>query len=317
MQQKALFMNTRLLKTFAMIKKTLFFSKPAHLHQQYKQLIIELKQEGTRHQVPIEDIGIVVLENQQITITQSVIASLLENNACVLWCDEKHMPSGLLLSMAHNHTYTEKVRFQLEASEPLKKNLWKQTVTAKIRNQASLLRQLGLEYKPLQLWSTEVSSGDKENIEAKAASFYWEKIFTYLNTRTTRHRHGPPPNNLLNYGYAILRAVIARNLVASGCLLMVGIYHRNKYNPYCLADDIMEPYRPFIDRLIIDFVSRLGQIPETLTPAHKKELLSIPAIDVIIDSQKSPLMVGSQRTTSSLVACFKGESKKILYPNLE
>ncbi|GCD78179.1 CRISPR-associated endonuclease Cas1 [Thermaurantimonas aggregans] len=299
-----------------MIKKTLFFTQPAYLHISNRQLIIDLKNQGTTHQVPVEDIGFVILENQQITVTQSVIASLIDNNACILCCDEKHMPSGLLMPLAQNNTFTEKVRYQLEASEPLKKNLWKQTVVSKIRNQAALLTSIGIDSTPMHRWASEVTSGDKGNVEAKAASYYWEKYFEYLKTKANRHRNGPPPNNLLNYGYAILRAVVARSLSASGCLLMVGIYHRNKYNPFCLADDVMEPYRPFVDQVVLNIVSQLREIPEQLTTALKKELLVIPTLDTLIDGQKSPLMIATQRTSASLVACFGGESRKMLYPEM-
>lgn len=297
-----------------MIKKTLYFSKPAYLHCAHRQLVIEQKSEGRRYQVPIEDIGFIVLESQQITITHAVLASLMENNACVISCDEKHMPTGLLLPLAHNNTFTERVRYQLEASEPLKKNLWKQTVTAKIKNQAALLKSIGMDHAPLLRWASEVTSGDRENLESRAASYYWDRFFTYIDTHTTRHRRGLPPNNALNYGYAILRAVIARTLSASGCLLMLGIYHRNKYNPYCLADDLMEPYRPFVDKIVLDLLSKFGNIPEELTTEIKKELLYIPVVDTYIDGVKSPLMIGSQRTSASLVSCYSGESRKILYP---
>ncbi|MFN4299216.1 MAG: type II CRISPR-associated endonuclease Cas1 [Thermaurantimonas sp.] len=297
-----------------MIKKTLFFSQPAYLHILNRQLVIEHKHQNTSYQVPVEDIGFVVLENQQITITQSVIASLIDNNACILCCDEKHMPSGLMMPLAQNNTFSEKVRYQLEASEPLKKNLWKQTVAAKIRNQAALLKSIGIDSTPMLRWASEVTSGDKENVEAKAASYYWDKYFSYIDTRCKRHRNGPPPNNLLNYGYAILRAVVARSLSASGCLLMVGIYHRNKYNAFCLADDIMEPYRPFVDKVALNIVSQCGEIPEKLTTEIKRQLLIIPTLDTIIDGQKSPLMIATQRTSASLVACYTGEARRMLYP---
>lgn len=300
-----------------MIKKTLFFSKPAYLHCSNKQLLIDLKDEGTKHQVPIEDVGFIVLENQQITITHAVLASLSENNACLISCDSKHMPTSLLLPMAQNHTLTERVRYQLEASEPLKKNLWKQTVSAKIKNQAALLKSIGIDSSPLLKWASEVTSGDRDNVESRAASYYWDKYFDYIDTHTRRHRKGPPPNNALNYGYAILRAVVARSLTASGCLLMVGIYHRNKYNPYCLADDVMEPYRPYVDKIVLDLVADLGTLPEQLTTSIKKYLLGIPVTDVYIDGMKSPLMIGTQRTSASLIACYTGESRKILYPEFD
>jgi len=151
--------------------------------------------------------------------------------------------------------------------------------------------------------------------EARAASFYWTALFG-IESEFRRHRHGEPPNNLLNYGYAILRAVIARSLVASGLMSFLGIHHRNKYNPYCLADDIMEPYRPFVDRITLSITEDFEDIEE-LTPEIKKRLLVIPSTDVIIDGSKSPLMIAAQRTTASLMRCYAGESRKLLFPVLQ
>ena len=161
-------------------------------------------------------------------------------------------------------------------------------------------------------WSTEVKSGDSDNHEAVAAVYYWKNIFQ-LFPEFKRERFGPPPNNLLNYGYAILRAVMARSLVASGLLPTLGIFHKNQYNAYCLADDIMEPYRPFVDKVVLNIVNLNGNFLE-LTPNMKKELLNIPAMDVQINNEKSPLMIAVQKTTASLVKCFEGKQRKILYP---
>jgi CRISPR-associated protein Cas1 len=160
-----------------------------------------------------------------------------------------------------------------------------------------------------------VNSGDPDNCAAIAAAYYWKHIFPdFLEFR--RERYGPPPNNLLNYGYAILRAIVARSLVASGLLPTLGIHHRNQYNAYCLADDIMEPYRPYVDRVVCQIIRGNGRFLE-MTPNMKKALLGIPAIDVQIDGQKSPLMNAVQRTTASLAKCFEGKSRKLLYPQLE
>ena len=163
-------------------------------------------------------------------------------------------------------------------------------------------------------YSREVKSGDSENHEAKAAAYYWKRVFPdFLEFR--RERYGPPPNNLLNYGYAILRAMVARGLTASGLLPTLGIHHRNQYNAYCLADDIMEPYRPFVDKVVCQIIRGNGKFLE-MTPNMKKALLEISSMDVIIDGQKSPLMNAVQRTTASLAKCFEGKGRKILYPEL-
>jgi len=261
--------------------------------------------------VPIEDIGIVILDNPQITITQALLTAVSENNAVLINCNNKHLPFALMLPSASHSAYTEKLRYQLESSQPLRKNLWQQTVSAKINNQAALLNYFGTETENMQYWAKNVKSGDPDNMEARAAAYYWGKYLEGFK----RHRFGEPPNNLLNYGYAILRAVVARALVASGMLPALGIHHRNKYNPFCLADDIMEPFRPMVDKLVMEICEEEEDIEE-LTPALKRALLSIPVLDILIDKQKSPLMVGVQRTTSSLMQCFEGSLRKIMYPEL-
>ncbi len=293
-----------------MIKRTLYFGNPCYLRKRQDQLVVEFPDEDRQsNSIPIEDIGIVILDNAQITITQALLAAVNENNAVLVNCNTKHLPFALMLPTASHHAYTEKLRFQLESSLPLKKNLWQQTVAAKITNQALLLHSWGIDTENMKYWAGQVKSGDPENMEARAAAYYWGKYYDGFK----RHRYGEPPNNLLNYGYAILRAVVARSLVASGMLPAVGIHHRNKYNPYCLADDIMEPYRPWVDRLVLEICEENEDIDE-LTPDLKRELLSIPVMDVYIEKQKSPLMVGMQRTSASLMQCFEGSARKIIYP---
>lgn len=210
--------------------------------------------------------------------------------------------------------FTEKLYQQLESSLPLRKNLWQQTIIAKISNQASLLNELGIDNGKLLQYVKIVKSGDPQNVEGRAAAYYWERLFGE-KSGFNRSREGDAPNNLLNYGYAILLAVMARALTASGLLPAVGIHHRNKYNPWCLASDIMEPYRPFVDRLVYEIVNE-DEEADYLTTPIKKRLLQIPVIDITIDGKSSPLMVGIQRTTASLSACFEGSGRKILYPEL-
>jgi CRISPR-associated endonuclease Cas1 len=297
-----------------MIKRTLYFGNPAYLSTANEQLVITMRDTGELKSVPIEDIGLVILDHSQITITQSVIAKLLASNTALITCDHTHHPTGMLLTLDGNSLQSMKYQAQIEISVPLKKQLWQQTVIAKITNQAALLVQQRQENKYLLNLAAAVKSGDTDNCEAKAAAYYWKRVFPdFLEFR--RERHGPPPNNLLNYGYAIVRAVVARSLVGSGLLPTLGIHHRNQYNAYCLADDIMEPYRPFVDMVVCQIIRGNGRFLET-TPAMKKVLLGIPAMDVQIDGQKSPLMVAVQRTTASLAKCFEGKSRKLLYPSL-
>lgn len=307
-----------------MIKKTLYFSNPAYLSLRNAQLVIKIPAvekndtlpEHFKKQAevtkPIEDIGLVILDNKQITISSGLLEALLENNCTVITCDSSSMPTGLLLPLSGNTTQNERFRHQLDASLPLQKQLWQQTIQAKIENQAICLeRNSDAEFKCMHIWSTKVKSGDTENIEARAAAYYWKHLFTFKGF--IRHREGLPPNNLLNYGYAILRAIVARALVGSGLLPTLGIHHHNRYNAYCLADDIMEPYRPFIDELVHKIVVS-GCNYEELTMDIKKQLLTIPTLDVLISGKRSPLMVAVGQTTASLYKCFSGELRKIVYP---
>ena len=224
------------------------------------------------------------------------------------------MPVGLMLPLDGNTTQTERFRNQIDASIPLKKQLWQQTIQAKIENQAYVLaKNTDCIVKNMQVWAADVKSGDPDNYEARAAVYYWANIFPQIKD-FTRNREGVPPNNLLNYGYAILRAIVARALVASGLLPTLGIHHRSKYNAYCLADDIMEPYRPFVDTVVYDIVAN-GSPYDELTQEIKKKLLKIPVLDVIISGERSPLMIAVGQTTASLYKCFSGECRKIKYPS--
>ena len=299
-----------------MIKKTLFFGNPAYLNTKDEQMQVQLYDEQgnkcTPKSIPIEDIGIIVLEHPQVTITHGLLQKLTENNVALISCSSNYLPSGLLMPLSGNTIQAERFRAQLESSEPLRKQLWQQTIMMKIRNQAAHLKANNIEVQNMYHWANSVKSGDSENHEARAAAYYWGNIFpSEMNFR--RERAGLPPNNLLNYGYAILRATVARNLVASGLLPTLGIHHHNRYNAYALADDIMEPYRPYVDKVVLDIV-KSGEPYEELTTELKRKLLNIPVLDIYIDEQRSPLMVGLQRTTTSLARCFDGEIRKIIYP---
>ena len=244
-----------------------------------------------------------------------MLDALLDNNCAVVSCDNNHMPTGLMLPLDGNTLQSERFRYQIEASLPLKKQLWQQTVQAKINNQATALQHVvGCEVGNMRAWARDVRSGDPDNYEARAAVYYWRTFFPQYPD-FERGREGEPPNNLLNYGYAILRAVVARALVGSGLLPTLGIHHHNRYNAYCLADDIMEPYRPYVDCLVADIVRECGDITQ-LSRDIKSRLLTIPVLDVNIEGRHSPLMVAMGRTAASLAACFTGEVRKIAYPTL-
>ena len=309
-----------------MIKRTLYFGNPAYLSLANQQMVIKmpevetapvsdaLKREATRT-VPVEDIGIVVLDNKRITLTQGLMEALLDNNVALVTCSSAHMPIGLMLPMAGNTTLTERWRMQMDASVPLKKQMWQQTVQQKIRNQAALLAEKRQAVvKNMLAWAADVKSGDTDNLEGRAAVYYWKNAFPDIEG-FTRGQDGQYPNALLNYGYAILRTVVARALTSSGLLVQMGIHHRNKYNAYCLADDIMEPYRPYVDRVVMDIVDGTEPTDE-LTMEQKIALLSIPTVEVVIDGKRSPLEVATSTTTASVYRCFAGEARKIVYPEM-
>ncbi len=312
-----------------MIKRTLCFTTPAYLSLRDNQMVIKLpevensdlpermKKDSVRT-IPIEDIGLMVLDNKRITITQGLLELLLENNCAVITCNARSMPVGLMLPLCGNSIQSERFRDQIDASQPLKKQLWQQTVKAKVDNQAAVLADFAkAETGCMRRWSADIRSGDPDNLEGRAAAYYWRQLFKNIQSLDgfTRDRDGMPPNNLLNYGYAILRAVIARALVSSGMLPTLGIHHHNRYNAYCLADDIMEPYRPYVDRLVCSIVVECDvEQYEELTKDMKLRLLSIPTLDVVISGKRSPLMVAVSQTTASLYKCFSGESRRIAYP---
>jgi len=300
-----------------MIKRTLYFGNEVYLSTKDEQLVVSFHDnEKPSVKVPVEDIGVVIFDHYRLTYTQNLVTKLLHNNVAMVTCNEKHLPQGLMLNLEGNHIQTERFTAQINASVPLKKNLWQQTIKAKIINQAYLLKQQGVKVENMKYWAGKVGSGDPENYEARAAAYYWENLFKTEIDDFTRGRFDPEPNNLLNYGYAILRAVIARNLVGSGMLPTLGIHHRNKYNAYCLADDIMEPYRPFVDQLVLNLLQQQTDIYE-LSTEIKQALLQIPVVDVVVNEKRSPLMVASQQTTASLYQCFAGTTRKIKYPGFE
>jgi len=295
-----------------MIKRTLCFSNPTYLSVKLNQLVISFPEKEEKKTIPIEDIGVVILDSPQITVTQTVLVKLLENNTAVVTCNSSHHPIGLQLCLDGNTLQSERFQKQISASEVLKKNLWQQTIQSKIYNQAMFLQELGIPIRNMLLWSRSVTSGDTKNHEARAAAYYWE-TFLQSHDNFKRERFGEYPNNFFNYTYAILRAIVARNLVGSGLLPTLGIHHKNKYNAFCLADDIMEPYRPYADRLVLETIQKYPDT-EDINKEIKSMLLTLPVIDVKINKQQRPLLVAVTETTASLAQCFAGKRRKIKYP---
>ncbi len=312
-----------------MIKQTLYFGNPFHLSATLNQLIITNKTTGETKQRAIEDIGFVILDNHSLTFTQSLIQQLAENNVAVVFCDKTHHPSSMLFPLDGNTLQSERYRHQVDASEPLKKQLWQQTIKAKIRNQGQLFKQLGLNDEALKNYATKVLSGDTTNEEAQAARHYWKYLFSSNKLPAaianigngvgeesfTRDRLGMPPNPALNFGYTILRSATARALVGSGLMPTLGIHHHNKYNAFCLADDIMEPYRPFVDKLVVE-INNENPDEDTLSKETKAKLIGVISMDVSMGEFKSPLMIALSQTTASLSKCFEGKEKLIKYPTL-
>ncbi len=294
-----------------MLKRTLFFTNPTYLSARQNQLVINLPQSNEEKTVPIEDIGFVILEHPQTTITLPAMQQLNENNVAVVMCNQQHLPSAMLLNLDGHHLQGELFRQQVDSTQSLKKQLWQQTIKCKIHNQVSLLKSKSIESGSLAAFAKEVKSDDSSNREGAAARIYWSRLF---GTDFTRDRYGNGPNPLLNYGYIILRSAVTRALVGSGLLPTLGIHHKNRYNAYCLADDIMEPYRPYVDDAVYE-LWQSGCDEMILDKNTKAHLLQVLSCDVTIGEVQRPLMIALSHTTASLARCFAGEEKKIVYPN--
>lgn len=292
-----------------MIKKSILIESRSSITAKNLQLVIE--SEIRQSTIPVEDIGIIVLDNPEIYISLPAMNLLIENNASVIICAKNHLPNGMFLNLNSHHIQQEIFRNQINASVPLKKILWQQTIVEKIKNQGQMLQLVNKKKNHFEYLASKVLSGDTSNMEGVAAQQYW-KYFFEINFK--RERFGDYPNNFLNYGYAILRAATARALSGSGLLCTLGIHHKSKYNAFALADDIMEPFRPLVDQKVIEIMQNYDE--QELNTKIKSELLQVLTTTVYFKEEKSPLMVALQKTASSLQQCFMGERKKIKYPKL-
>jgi len=299
-----------------MLARTLFFSTPGHLGVQLEQLVYTPARtlDCAARSFPIEDLGFIVVETHQMTITAYALQALAENNTAVIFCDKTHTPSAQLLSFA-GHTLTQKhFSAQMMASEALKGRLWRQTVQAKIRNQAACLSRGGKRGADrLHRHADRVKNGDPANCEGVAARDYWECHTPEADFKRTRD--GEMPNAALNYGYAVLRAATARALIGSGLSCMVGLHHHNQYNAFTLADDVMEPYRPFVDDAVLNHTAVFAEEALALTRDMKAALLNVLTADVIVGEMRRPLMNALSITTASLARCFLKEETVIAYPS--
>lgn len=296
-----------------MITRSIYIGNPAYLKLKDEQMYIMEPLSGEmKGKVPVEDLGLLMLDHFQITISHQLIQKMMGNNVVVVSCDAHHLPHGIMLPLYGHTQHSDRVKDQLEASEPLKKQLWKQTVECKIENQKQVLIRLGNYFEPMVNYQNQVKSGDRTNMEGIAAQHYWKFL---ISLDFLRQRFGESPNPFFNFGYAVLRSIVARAIVETGLLPVLGIFHKNKYNPYCLADDLMEPYRPFVDLLVMDWLTKNPGSDE-LTKEFKAHILRIATKDLLIENNKRPLMIAVKTTATSLYKCYTGEKRLIAYPEL-
>lgn len=284
-------------------------TSPVSLSLKDKQILITFKDNNDTVTRPIEDIGFVIIENPQVSISVPLLNELADNNVSVVFCDKKMMPKTMLMTLEGNTTQQESYKYQIDASAPMKKNIWKQLVESKIRNQALFLNKVGKNGDVLKPYYMNVKSGDTDNREGAAAREYWGHIF---EDGFRREREGLPPNNLLNYGYTILRAAVARALISSGLYPAFGVFHRNRYNAFPLADDVMEPYRPFVDEIVYHLY--YDDMVKELDNHSKGKLLRVLFSDVKMGKVIRPLENALSLTTASLLKMFKGEIDKLSLP---
>lgn len=296
-----------------MIARTLCFSSLGKLSLKYEQLVWT-PADGEVRTIPVEDIGLMILESEKIDVTTAALQFLSEHNVAVVVCDKTHTPAAQLLPYSANTVSSEATEAQLEATDAVQGRLWKLVVRQKIRNQAALMRRLGAtQWKRLETLADEVKNHDPANCEAQAARIYFQSLGL---DGFVRDRDGGWPNAPLNYGYAILRAAVARALVGSGLVCFKGMHHHNRYNAFALADDVMEPYRPFVDQYVLGKVKPFDVPMNELTKEMRARLLEMLTCDVKIGDKKSPLMVALSRTTASLVRYYKRESCDLALPEL-
>lgn len=295
-----------------MLKRTLVFTTPIQLSLRNAQIVLNTKEMPSEQKtIPIEDVGMVMIEHQQVNITMPLINALVDAGVSIIFCDAKGLPHAIIQNLDGNSLQGEFLRKQVDVSDVLKKQLWKQIIEAKIRNQASLLQKLGKDSSQMKPLYQNVKSGDTDNREGIAARLYWTTLF---GEDFSRDRTLGGINALLNYGYAILRASTARALVASGLTPALGIFHHNRSNAFPLADDIMEPYRPFVDMIVYQLCEE-GKLE--ISKETKAELINVVYCDTSFPEVVRPLQVGLSLTTASLARCFAGESKSLQLPKLQ
>lgn len=300
-----------------MLKRIIYCESPSYLKIKDKQLKIEYKnKEIPVSTIPIEDIGILLLDNNQITITSAVIKLLQDNKVAFIICDDTHMPSGLMLPIDGNSLQQERIHLQINLNNNSKNKLWKQIIIHKIQNQAQLLVNSSKNPMRLNFLSKQIKLGDSTNREAHASIYYWKNIFKDKIEKFHRDKNGHYPNNLLNYGYMILRSIIAKNIVSAGLSPTIGIFHKNQFNTFCLADDLIEPFRPFVDKVVLDLINSNNK-EEILTKEQRKALINIITMEIISKGEKTSLMLAIQNFINSYIKFLKQEQEELDFPKFK
>ena len=296
-------------KTDRVIKRIIDISEQAYLHQKNRQLLID-KEGETVARVPIEDLAVLILQHPAIVISQSLIIACQENNVVIIFCDARHLPYSVIFPLTEgNSLHTKMLREQINVTLPIKKRIWQQIVTQKIAGQATTLKRLGKNSQTLEHLARQVKTGDREHHEAQAAQKYWHMLFGQEFRRDTE---AEGINAMLNYGYAIMRAAIARAIVGSGLHPALGLQHHNQYNGLCLADDLMEPFRPWIDLLVFKIVEENSHA--TIETNTKQQLLALLSEPVTMQGKTMPMMVSCHYLTADLKRAFQDKTVTLKYP---
>ena len=290
-----------------------FSASPARLRVRCAQLIVE-RQDLPEVSLPLADLAVVLVAHPQVTFSQAVLSGLAAAGGVFVTCDRFNLPVGMMLPLAAHHAQAERFLAQARAPLPVRKRLWRQIVCSKIKAQAALLVELRGQDFGLQALGRQVRSGDPANVEARAARRYWPAVFADLNFR--RQRDNEDQNVLLNYGYAVLRAIVARAVSAAGLHPSLGIHHHNRYDPFCLADDLMEPFRPAVDHAVADYM-RNHDAPYGLEAAAKQQIISELTGRYMMGGELRTLFDVATRVAASLASVFLGEAEKLEMPDFD
>jgi CRISPR-associated protein Cas1 len=294
-----------------MTKRIVEIGSPARLSLRHRQMRIEQEDKETVT-IPVEDLGVLILDHPAISHTQGLFAACTEGNVAVLICGERHLPAAVLMPLEGHSLHGKILRQQVAVSEPTCKRLWQAIVRAKIEAQAEALEAAGESGKGLAEMAQRVRSGDPENLEAQAARIYWPRLF---GKGFRRLQGGGGANALLNYGYALLRAAVARAVVGAGLHPALGVHHHNQYDAMCLADDLMEPLRPLADFKVHEILqARSGEVE--LDPETKRELLAILGRDLRIGDRNFPLVTALHGYAASVREVICGGEKEPEIPRL-